>query len=139
MRKSKESMMEGIKKEKTPQEKLEEVKTSDIESMKENKTHTSQFLHIEISDLTPTALELYSDYEALLIALTSKKEEDEKKDKLALLHDAEGSLAEFEEEIKKMKEGQVKASNQGFFGWMRTNIAERKAGLESRDRIEMDN
>jgi recombinational DNA repair ATPase RecF len=138
MRKSIDSM-EGIKEEKTPQEKLEEIKASDIEIMKEDKTHTSQFLHVEIGDLTPTALELYSDYEALLAALTAEKEEDERKDKLALLHDTEGSLAELGEEIKKMKEGKVKASNHGFFGWMRANIAEKKAGLESQDRLEMDN
>jgi len=132
-RKSIESM-EGPTQEKTTQEKLEEIKIADIESMKDNKTYTSPFLHIETKDLTPTALELYSDYENLLAA-----QNDDKADLSAKLDDAKGSLGELVAEIEKMKEGGVKASNEGFYKWMQKIITLKEQQLDAKNQAEMDN
>lgn len=109
------------KSEETISEKLNKVKGADIEKMEDDKTYRSPFLHIEIDDLIPKALDMYSAYE--------------QKNFLA----AKGMLVDLADKIGKIKKENVKKSNQEFLFWIDNKIVEGERIQESRDLEEMDN
>ena len=113
--------MEGIRNEKTSQQKLEEFKISDIERMGDDKTYRSPFLHIEIGDLLPEAIETYSAFER----------ED--------FETAQGKLAELEEKIEKIKKAEQKISNEEFLHWIDNKIGEKLVARETMEDQEKDN